>query len=244
MKEKKRYYGKIIESFNCALEGVIYVIRTERHFRIHILCAIGILILSLFFNLERLEIIIIFITISFVFVSEMFNTVVEHLVNLVTETYHPLARIAKDIAAGAVFFATVNALIVGYLIFFRDKYLGGEFKETVISRVSHQPEYIMVIALAMLILLVLMGKIYSGRGKPFYGGMPSMHAALAFGIATATVFIIHNVFLILLILLLASMVGHSRIQLGAHSVPEVIAGGFLGILVTAFLFVFFRWLLL
>ncbi len=61
-----------------------------------------------------------FITIAFVFMAEMINTAIERTIDLVTDEFHPLARIAKDIAAGGVLIAAINALVVGYLLFLID----------------------------------------------------------------------------------------------------------------------------
>ena len=68
---------------------------------------------------DSYEMIALSITISFVFMAEMINTAVEAVVDLVTEKYHELAKIAKDVAAGAVLIAAINALVVAYLIFYR-----------------------------------------------------------------------------------------------------------------------------
>ena len=108
----------IIKAFNAAIEGVIYTFKHERNMKIHYIIAIVVLLISLFLDLDRVEMMILLLSISLVIVSEMFNTAVENAVDLITNEIHPLAKIAKDVAAGGVLIASLNAVAVGYLIFY------------------------------------------------------------------------------------------------------------------------------
>ena len=108
----------IIKAFNAAIEGVIYTFKYERNMKIHYVIAVVVLLISLFLNLSRVEMMILLLSISLVIVSEMFNTAVENAVDLTTNEIHPLAKIAKDVAAGGVLIASLNAVAVGYLIFY------------------------------------------------------------------------------------------------------------------------------
>ena len=107
----------LIESFNYAVSGIIYTLKTERNMRIHFVISIIVILLSLFFDFSRGELLLLFFTISLVFITEMINTAIERTIDLITEDFHPLARIAKDVAAGGVLIAAINSLIVGYLLF-------------------------------------------------------------------------------------------------------------------------------
>lgn len=113
----------LIESFNYAVSGIIYTLKTEKNMRIHFIIATIVIILSLFFDFTRLELLILFFSIALVLIAEMINTAIERTVDLITEDYHPLARLAKDIAAGGVLIAALNSLIVGYLLFLIDSIL-------------------------------------------------------------------------------------------------------------------------
>ncbi len=106
----------MIESFQHAFEGLGYALRTQRNARIHVSIAVAVVLLGLALRLEPVEFAILTLTIGFVFVSELFNTVVETVIDLVTEEYHPLARQAKDVAAGAVLASSVAAVVVGLLV--------------------------------------------------------------------------------------------------------------------------------
>lgn len=107
----------LIQSFSFAADGVLHVLRTQRNMRIHFLVAAGILVLAGVLHLSREEIILLLISISFVLITEILNTTVEIIVDMITNTYHPLARAAKNVAAGAVLVAAVNSVVVGWLVF-------------------------------------------------------------------------------------------------------------------------------
>mgnify|MGYP000871693318 FL=1 len=108
----------LIDSLNYAFEGIIYGLKTQRNMKIHFLVAIIVLVASLFLDLTRMEILILFLTISMVIVAEMINTSIESTIDLITDKYHVFAKTAKNVAAGAVLIATINSIIVAYLIFF------------------------------------------------------------------------------------------------------------------------------
>ena len=120
MKDKKTR-PSIIEAFNAAIQGIIYTFKYERNMKIHYIIAVAVLIISLRFDLNKFEMMILILSISLVIISEMFNTAIENTVDLVTDKYHYLAKIAKDVAAGGVLISALNAVAVGYLIFY-DKF--------------------------------------------------------------------------------------------------------------------------
>lgn len=106
----------LVESFRYAFAGLWYTLRTQRNARIHLSIAIAVVVVGVGLNLSQGEWAIIGLTIGFVFVAEMFNTVVEAVIDLVTEEYRPLAKQAKDVAAGAVLTAAMTAVAVGLII--------------------------------------------------------------------------------------------------------------------------------
>jgi diacylglycerol kinase (ATP) len=108
---------KIINSFLDAFSGFIYAFKTERNMNLHILGAATALAASFYFQVERFELLFVLTAIFLIFITEMINTSVEAVVDLKTEEYHPLARIAKNVAAGAVLCAALFAVIVAYLVF-------------------------------------------------------------------------------------------------------------------------------
>jgi diacylglycerol kinase len=108
---------KIIESFKFAFEGVFYVLKTQPHMRFHFFVAILVLVLGILFHLDKHDILWIFISIIFVLITEMFNTMIEFLLDLTHPEIHPTAKIIKDMAAGGVLIASLNAIVAGILVF-------------------------------------------------------------------------------------------------------------------------------
>ena len=108
----------LIESFNNAISGIIYAIKKERNMKVHITVAVLVMLMSLFYDLTRIEFLIICLTIAIVLICELFNTAVEIFVDTIIDVYHPKAKLVKDTAAGAVLVASFASLIVAYFIFF------------------------------------------------------------------------------------------------------------------------------
>ena len=106
----------LIESFQHAFAGMWFALRSQRNARIHVAIATVVLVLGLYLRLELIQWAIIVLTTGFVFAAELFNTVIETIIDLVTEEYHPLAKQAKDVAAAAVLTSAVVAVAVGALI--------------------------------------------------------------------------------------------------------------------------------
>lgn len=217
----------LIESFNYAVNGIISALKTERNLKIHFAAAFLVIVISLFFDFNRSELLLLVFAITFVFMAELFNTAIERIVDLVMEDYHPLARMAKDIAAGAVLISAVNAIIVGYLLFF-DRLV--PFTNLVLFKIRNSPIYLTFIAIVLVILLTIFAKakFYRGRGTHFQGGTVSGHAAVSFCIATIVAFISHNMLVSTLAFILAFLVAESRVEGKIHSLFEVIMGALLG----------------
>lgn len=118
MKNNERGLKGFVKSFQYAITGIISSIASERNIRIHLVVAIYILYFSHFYSLSRAEYILLILTICFVIATEMLNTAIEAVVDLVTDAYARLAKIAKDVAAGAVLVAAFSAVVVGVILFF------------------------------------------------------------------------------------------------------------------------------
>ena len=107
---------KFLESLKYALEGLEYCIKTQRNLRIHFVFAVIAILTSLALNISRVEFVMIVMVISLVIICEIINTAIERAVDTTTLEYHPIAKISKDVAAGAVLVSAINAIIVGWLI--------------------------------------------------------------------------------------------------------------------------------
>lgn len=108
---------KMTDSFGHAIDGMIYCIKTQRNMRIHVLAAVTVMAASLFLRLSRVEIMILYLVIAFVIVCEMFNTAIEKAIDISIKEYNPLAKVSKDVAAGAVLVSALCSIAIGYLLF-------------------------------------------------------------------------------------------------------------------------------
>jgi diacylglycerol kinase (ATP) len=225
----------VFQSFNYAFEGVIHALRTQRNLRIHFAIAAGVLVLAFVYNVTRLELIALMIAIAFVLIAEMVNSAVEATIDLSTPSFDPLAKIAKDLAAGAVLIAAVNAVAVGYLVL-ADRLArpSAEF----VNKLGDAPINVTLIALVLTLIVVIGVKAATGRGTPLRGGLPSGHAALAFGGWTAITFITidHRIVVSFVALIMALLVSQSRVEAGIHTPFEVVLGALIGTLVSLILF--------
>ena len=224
---------RLIKSFNFAVEGIIHTLKNENNMKIHFLMAIIVLTLSLFLDFNRIEFLILFFTISLVIISEMINTAIENIIDLITDKYHPLAKIAKDVSAGAVLISSINAIIVAYLLFF-DRI--NPFTSIVIKKIVNSPIHLTFISLILVIILTIYIKTKSYTGTPFMGGIVSGHSAIGFCIATSITYLTEDILVATLSYLIALLVAESRVELKIHSLREVILGGILGILITTIIF--------
>ena len=115
-KRKPQKNGTFIKSFRDAFEGVRTVFQEERNMRSHTFSTLSVLFISLFLNLTVNEWFWIILVCFLVLVMEVWNTVVENIVDLVSPHYHPLAKKVKDMAAAAVLLTSVLSVIIGSII--------------------------------------------------------------------------------------------------------------------------------
>lgn len=108
---------KLGESFEFAIKGIIYLFLYHRNMRIIFLLGILAFILGLYFKLKGIELVVLCITITLVFIAEIFNTAIELIIDMFTDKYHSLIKLVKDIAAAVVLLASLNAIAVGFILF-------------------------------------------------------------------------------------------------------------------------------
>ncbi len=226
--------NKLVESFNAAIEGFLYVVKTGRNMRIHFLFAIFILLLGIYLNFTPHELMILTIAITLVLVAEMINTAIEMIVDIIVKMeFHPIAKVIKDTSAGAVLLTVINAIIVGYLLF------AGKVPFTMeegITRLGTSPWHLTFISIIVVLSLTMLGKVTLRSGTPLHGGMPSGHSAIAFAMWTVIAFLTRNAIVMLLAFVMAFLIARHRIKDSVHTIWEVVAGAILGILSTALVF--------
>ncbi len=106
-----------LESLNYAIEGIAYTISTQRNMKIHIVIGLFVILFSWYLHITKVELSIIFIVISLVFVAELLNTSIEILLDMIEDKYNKNVKHVKDIQAGAVLIFSIFSVIVGFLIF-------------------------------------------------------------------------------------------------------------------------------
>jgi diacylglycerol kinase (ATP) len=232
----RRGAPSLLESFNFAFEGIIHVLRTQRNMRIHFGVAIVVLAAAVVTGVDRLELIALLLAISFVLIAEMVNTAIEGAVDVSTTTFDPNAKLAKDIAAGAVLIATINAIAIGYLVF-SGQVAGASTR--LLDQLAGAPAKLTLVALVLTVFIVIATKAVTHRGTPLRGGLPSGHAAAAFAGWMAITLMLEGEqrFLVSSVaLILALLVAQTRVESGIHSALEVFYGALLGALTTLVVF--------
>jgi diacylglycerol kinase len=106
-----------LKSVRCSFNGLGHALKTERNFKIQVVCAIGILLLGIEAKLSKTEWCILFLTVGFVLCMELVNTCIEKTMDIVHPAHSEKVKVIKDIAAGVVTLASLVAIAVGVLLF-------------------------------------------------------------------------------------------------------------------------------
>lgn len=220
----------LINTWKNAFEGIIYATTTQGNIRKQLAIAVIVMAISLFFNLSKAEFLCLMFTVVLIIIAEMVNTAIETVVDLYTDLYHPKAKIAKDVGAGAVVIAAINAIIVAYFLFF-DKIsdIGLAFIQNVVNNPIHLA--FIGVMLSVILILTLKAAFDSRKnGEKKTKFVPSGQSALAF--AAWTIIWINNRDIVVLTLttILATLVGFSRIESKSRTIGETIFGAITGIL--------------
>lgn len=117
MTRKENYFRKRKMSFNYAFKGIWQAIKKEANFRIHIMAAIFVVLLGLFFQISTFEWLVIILTIGCVMGAELFNSAIENMIDISHPEKNKKAGQVKDLAAGAVLVTAITAAIIGLIIF-------------------------------------------------------------------------------------------------------------------------------
>jgi diacylglycerol kinase (ATP) len=221
------------QSFAYAINGILDVFRTQRHMRFHFMAAIMVLITALLVDVSKNDYFILIVMISLVLITEMFNTTIEAVVDLITQEYNPIAKFVKDAAAGAVLIATTAAVMVAVLL------VANEVKsEELVVNTQHNSTIMFKILITGIILfgIVSIIKLLTKGGTLLRGGAISGHSAFGFFFVVTLYFLTKNLYITVLGFLMALLVAQSRVQANIHSLQEVVIGGIVSILVCSVLY--------
>ncbi len=226
----------LVTPFRVALSGVVHTFRTQRHMRFHIYVVLVVMLLALFVNLGLREVLVLLFTISLVIIAEMFNSAIEATVDLVSPNYSPLAKFAKDIAAGAVLITTIIALVVGGLLI-----LGESRWESIKINLTSESLGVGIVpriflGVFLVFIIVVVGKGLGKRGQVLKGGLVSGHAAYGFFFATSVMFLVDNFLVCAIAMLLAAIIAQSRWEAKIHTIFELTLGASVGTLMALAVF--------
>lgn len=224
-KDKKIKNTNFIDAWKNAFNGIIYATTTQSNIKKQLIIAVAVVIISLFFNLNKAEFLCFLFTIVLIIFAEMVNTAIETVVDLYVDVYHPKAKIAKDVAAGGVVITTINAIIVAYFLFF-DKVadIGLTFLHNVTNSPVHLAFSVMIITIIAILALIAYAKSnkHKGLNEKF---VPSGHATIAFAANTIIWLLTDNAVILILSLVMAILLSESRIEAKEHKLSEVIFSG-------------------
>lgn len=226
----------ILQPFRVAVNGVVYTFRTQRHMRVHLYVTLLVVLGALWLDMRVREVLVLLFMINFVLVAEMFNSAIEATVDLASPQYHPLAKFAKDIAAGAVLITTLMAVTVGALIAIGDQSWERLRYRLTADQLGVPPAARIILGILIVLLTVVVGKGLGRRGQVLKGGLVSGHAAIGFFLATAILFLTDQFLVSSIAIILAAIIAQSRWEAKIHSLFELILGATVGVLVGLVMF--------
>lgn len=227
--------NNFLDACQNALDGIIYAITTQSNIKKQLLIAVAVMLISLFFDLSKAEFLCLMFTVVLIIVAEMINTAIETVVDLYTDLYHPKAKIAKDVGAGAVVITAINAVIVAYFLFFEKISTIGL---KIIEEVVNSPIHLAFVAILLTVIVIVTLKAAATKNHKFIKKdfMPSGQTAVAFAALTIVWLTTKNVVVFTLSFVLALLVAINRYQTKKRTKAEIITGACVGILVVILLY--------
>ncbi|TDF96730.1 diacylglycerol kinase family protein [Paenibacillus piri] len=211
-------------SFRFAYEGVKYALFTQRNMKFHFFAAFVVLLLALYLGLPKLEILFILLAVTLMIVTELINTAVEKAVDLAMPEQHPLAKIAKDVAAASVLVSAAFAAMVGMIVFYEP--VDRLFRHVRAAEGHTFSAGMVWVLLSLVILTVIVVETrFSTKGNRT---QPSLLAAVAFAIATFITSYVTVTLIALLAYLLALLVLLVLYDKRNRSAPSLVAGAVIG----------------
>lgn len=219
---------KWLRSFRYAYEGIGYALRSQRNMKFHFLASFAVLIAALILGLTKLEVLFLLLAMTLVIVTELINTAIEKTVDLAMPEIHPLAKIAKDVAAASVLVTAVFAVAVGMIVFYDpiDRFLNGTGESAPIMTAG-------MIWLLLALILISVIIVETRFSKPTLNDIrPSMWAAVAFALSTLITLMVHQTIVFLLSYTLSFILILVLYEKKSRSALSLVVGGLIGISIT------------
>ena len=231
-RDPRLYNASFAQACENAVNGMIYCVTTQTNMRKELILGTIVMILSLFYDYSVSEFLCLVFAVFFVIFAELINTSIEAIVDLITEEYHPKAKIAKDVGAGACVLTAINAIIVAYFLFLREtdiSKMGTTLFTTLVSSKVHLVFVgiiLTVIAVIGIKAAISIRKHQLGKEVKF---IPSGQSAVAFAILTAIWINSKDPVTFCLALVLSLIIGNRMYS--ARKFSEVLFGAFMGALI-------------
>ncbi len=231
----------IYRSFHNAWEGVEYCFNTQRHMRVHFTFVTLVLLASWTLGVDGHDFMLLISAMALVLVAEMINTVAEATIELIIQSYDPRAKIAKDVAAGAVLIAALYALVVAMFVFSRAPRVEAVFMDMPEPVIPPALDALQLFTTGAILLGILITwlKRATKSGTFWRGGAVSGHSALGFLGAVGIMVLTRDLAVMILVLAMAVLLMQSRLQARIHSVQEVLLGGLFGALTGLVLYIWY-----
>lgn len=233
--EHKMKNGNFLDACQNALDGIIYAITTQSNIKKQLVIAVIVMLVSLFFDLNKAEFLCLMFTVVLIIVAEMINTAIETVVDLYTDLYHPKAKIAKDVGAGAVVITAINAIIVAYFLFFEKISTIGL---KMIDEIVNSPVHLAFVSVLLTVIVIVTLKAAATKKHKFIkeNFMPSGQTAVAFAGLTIIWLTTRNVVIFTISLVLALIVAINRYENRKRSKLEIVAGALVGVMVVVLIY--------
>ena len=233
--EHKMKNGNFLDACQNALDGIIYAITTQSNIKKQLVIAVIVMLVSLFFDLNKAEFLCLMFTVVLIIVAEMINTAIETVVDLYTDLYHPKAKIAKDVGAGAVVITAINAIIVAYFLFFEKISTIGL---KMIDEIVNSPVHLAFVSILLTVIVIVTLKAAATKKHKFVkeNFMPSGQTAVAFAGLTIIWLTTRNVVIFTISLVLALVVAINRYENRKRSKLVIVTGAFVGVMVVVLIY--------
>lgn len=233
-KDKRLYNKNFLQAVGNAVNGIVYCATTQSNITKQLILGTIVMILSLFYNFTTAEFLCLTFAVFFVIFAEFINTAIETIVDLYVDTFHPKAKIAKDVGAGAVVLTAINAIIVAYFLFFKETEIG-PMADSIFNQMVSSPKHLTFVAIILTVIAIMamkgaFKKRDISRGVKEEGFLPSGQSALTFAVLTAIWINSKNLIVFCLALILSIMVVGNRLY-NKKTFGEVLFGSFMGVLI-------------
>jgi diacylglycerol kinase len=149
-------WRRFIQSVSYAVSGIRYTVKTQRNMQIHVTVALLVLLLGWFLAIPKGDVLLVFFSVFLVLILEMVNTAIEKTVDLIVgDTFHPLAKAAKDTAAGAVWLSAILSVMVGIYVFLDPLWRFVKNGERRVIHIEERGEVALLLVFALMFIFVI-----------------------------------------------------------------------------------------